>query len=109
MLTSMACGPILGTPLRIPPGRLAIKLNAEHRRMYRAVYAHYGTVLHGLPVLREDRDFEGRTVKVTAAELDALNGAFASLTTPIGRPATRVFEAQEQSRRRLFKRLQYLS
>jgi hypothetical protein len=99
--------PVEGTPVRFPPGRVAIRLNERHRRAYRALYAHYRTVLDGLPVLRE-RDFDGRAVKVTPAQLDALNRAFASLGATKRLPAN-VFDAQERSRQGLFKRLQYLS
>ncbi len=76
--------------------------------MYRELYARYRTVLDGLPVLRE-RDADGRAVKVTPAQLVALNRAFADLEEPDGGPPASVFEAQEQSKNRLFKRLQYLS
>jgi hypothetical protein len=104
----MELEPLQGKPVRIPPGHVAVKLSDEYRSAYRALYAHYGTVLEGLPVLRE-RDFDGRTVKLKVGELEALNRAFARLaaTKPEGTPG--VFEGQERSRNRLFKRLQYLS
>jgi hypothetical protein len=75
--------------------------------MYRDLYARYGTVLAGLPVLRES-DFDERPVKVTPKELDALNKAFASLDSPAG-AGDSAFGAQEAGRTRLFKRLQHLS
>jgi hypothetical protein len=99
--------PVTGVPVRIPPGRVAIRLDERHKSAYRALYARYRTVLDGLPVLRE-RDFDGRAVKVTPAQLEALNRAFASLDAAEQSPAN-VFDAQERSRQRLFKRLQYLS
>lgn len=107
-LRLMEVEPLQGKPVRIPPGHVAVKLSDEHRRAYRALYARYGTVLEGLPVLRE-RDFDGRSVKLKAEQLEALNRAFARLgaTKPTG--AQGVFEAQERSKNRLFKRLQYLS
>ena len=77
-LRSMALEPIAGTPARVPPGRVVVQLNDEHRRAYRMLYARYRTILDGLPVLR-DRDFDGRRVKMNAAQLDALNAAFAGI------------------------------
>jgi hypothetical protein len=104
----MAIEPVTGEPVRIPPGRVAVRLNDEHRRAYRQLYARYRTILDGLPVLREDRDFDGRPVKMTRAQLEALNSAFASLGEPEGGHGS-VFEGQEAGRTGLFKRLQYLS
>lgn len=107
-LTPMEYTPIEGKPVRFPPGRLQIRLTQERRIGYRRLYATYQSILGGLPVLR-DRDFDGRNVLVTAMELEALNGAFAKLAGQgVGQPAT-VFESQEEARRSLFKRLQYLS
>lgn len=99
--------PIESKPVRFPPGRVEVRLNLQHRSAYRALYARYQSILAGLPVLRE-RDFDGRTVKVTRQELEALRHAFASVTAPAAKHST-VFEAQEASKERLFKRLQYLS
>jgi len=100
--------PISGERVRIPPGRVRIRLNEDHKRAYRALYARYRTVIDGLPVLR-DRDFNGRGVTVTQAQLDALNRAFASLGEA-GKPRmTTAFAQQEQTKNRLFKKLQYLS
>ena len=98
---------IEGRPVRFPPGRVAIRLTPEHRLAYRRLYARYQTILEGLPVLR-DRDFDGRDVKVTPAQLAALNRAFASLGEDGNAPRT-VFEAQHDQKTRLFKRTQYLS
>ena len=100
--------PIEAKPVRFPPGRVQIHLTPEHRMGYRKLYASYQSILGGLPVLR-DRDFDGRNVLVTAAELEALNGAFAKQTGQGAGRAGTVFESQEEARRRLFKRLQYLS
>ena len=100
--------PIVGTPVRMPPGRVEVRLNADHRRAYRTLYARYRTIIDGLPVLREDRDFDGRAVRLTPAQLEALNSAFETLDSPA--PGTgSVFDAQEAGRTRLFKRLQHLS
>ena len=60
----MATEPIVGKAVRFPPGRVEIRLGPEQRSPYRRLYAAYGTVLDGLPVLR-DRDFDGRAVSVT--------------------------------------------
>lgn len=101
--------PIQGTPVRIPPGRVAIRLGEAHRNTYRRLYNRYQTHLAGLPILR-DRDFDGRAVKVTPAQLEALNRAFASLgAEPLDSGSGAVFEGQADDRSRLFKRTQYLS
>lgn len=100
--------PIPGKPVRFPPGRLQIRLHERHRSAYRALYAHYQSILAGLPVLK-DRDFDGRPVVVTPAQLDALNSAFSKLLEPPREAPTSVFESQEAAKSRLFKRLQYLS
>lgn len=107
-LTQMEYSPIQGKTVRFPPGRVQIQLTPEHRIGYRALYARYQSILGGLPVLRE-RDFDGRNVLVTAAQLEALNGAFAKLAGQDGSHPATAFESQEEARRRLFKRLQYLS
>ena len=75
---------------------------------YRTLYGRYQSILAGLPVFRE-RDFDGRAVVVTGAQLDALNTAFERLGEPKAERHTSVFESQEEVRRRLFKRLQFLS
>jgi hypothetical protein len=107
-LTLMKYEPIQGKPVRFPPGRLEIRLNQEYKSEYRALYARYQSILAGLPVLR-DRDFDGRPVKVTGAQLDALNRAFARLAEPSHEQAGTAFASQEAAMSRLFKRLQYLS
>ena len=99
--------PVVGAPVRFPPGRVAIRLDERHRSAYRRLYAAYRTILDGLPVLCE-RDFDGRAVKVTPAQLEALNAAFAGLSAGEAKPGS-VFEAQESARTKLFKRLQHLS
>ena len=95
-------------PVRFPPGRVEIRLNPKHRSAYRARYARYQSILAGLPVLRE-RDFDGRPVKVTANELEALRRAFAGPSEPGAHRQGTAFGSQEASKERLFKRLQYLS
>jgi hypothetical protein len=104
----MTFEPIVGTPVRFPPGRVEVRLNAGHRSAYRRLYALYRTIIDGLPVLREDRDFDGRPVRMSAAQLEALNAAFASLAASSS-DGGGAFDAQESGRTRLFKRLQYLS
>ena len=74
--------------------------------MYRGLYRHYQSILANLPVLR-DRDFDGRPVRVTTAQLEALNKALFGSAVG-GKPGT-AFESQEAAKSRLFKRLQYLS
>ena len=104
----MPTEPIVGKAVRFPPGRVEIRLGPEQRSPYRRLYAAYGTVLDGLPVLR-DRDFDGRAVSVTQRQLQALNQAFAKLADEGSAAAEGVFSTQEARRTRLFKRLQYLS
>ena len=100
--------PITGSATRFPPGRVTIRLSDEHCRAYQVLYARYGTVTDGLPVLRE-RDFDGRPVTITPGELESLNRALASLGAPEGPPAATPFGGQERAKVRLFKKLQYLS
>jgi hypothetical protein len=103
----MELAPLAGKPVRIPPGRVEVHLNADHRRTYRALYARYRTVTDGLPILR-DRDFDGRPVNIAPNQLEALNRAFATLGEPLD-STSGVFDAQERQKTRLFKRLQFLS
>jgi hypothetical protein len=107
-LAPMTFEPIVGTPVRFPPGRVEVRLNAGHRSAYRRLYAGYRTIIDGLPVLREDRDFDGRAVRMTQPQLEALNAALASVSAPED-DGSGAFDAQESGRTRLFKRLQYLS
>ena len=104
----MSIEPVAGKPLRIPPGFVKVRLNGDHRRAYRHLYARYGTILDGLPVLREDRDFDGRPVRMRRSQLEALNRAFAALDAESS-PGPSVFDAQQHGKTRLFKRLLYLS
>lgn len=95
--------------MRFPPGKIAVRLGPEHWSAYRRLYAAYGSVLSGLPVLR-DRDFHGGSVKMTQAQLDALNDAFERLATSAEHPRNgSAFAGQERGRTSLFKRLQHLS
>jgi hypothetical protein len=105
----MAFEPIVGTPVRFPPGHVAVRLDARYRLPYRRLYRRYQTQLAGLPVLR-DRDFDGRAVKMRPGELEALNAALARvLGGSANGAALGPFGAQERVRTGLFKRLQYLS
>jgi hypothetical protein len=74
---------------------------------YRRLYAGYQSYLTGVPVLRE-RDFDGRRVVMTSAQLEALNKALSALDAPVHEHDS-VYGAQEHGRKRLFKRLQFLS
>ncbi len=100
--------PVAGRPLRFPPGRVAVRLEERHRLPYRRLYQRYGTLIDGLPVLK-DSAFDGREVKLTQGQLDALNRGFASLSEPPALHTGAVYEAQHDAKTRLFKRLQYLS
>lgn len=101
--------PLIGQPVRVPPGRVAIRLDESHRRAYRQLYARYRTIIDGLPVLRDDRDFDGRAVKITPTQLEALNAAFATLAENGQSGARSPFAGQEAAKTKLFKRLQFLS
>jgi hypothetical protein len=90
------------------PGRVTVRLGPEHRKAYEALYGQYRTIFDSLPVLRE-RDFDGRAVSMTKARLEVLSRALASLGTPEEPASASPFEAQDRARRRLFKRLQFLS
>jgi hypothetical protein len=103
----MELEPIAGKPVRFPPGRVAIRLDERHKSAYRRLYGQYQSILAGLPVLR-DRDFDGRVVTVTTSQLAALNVAFAKLGAAENAGMS-AFGDQEAARKRLFKRLQYLS
>jgi hypothetical protein len=100
--------PIVGRPVRFPPGRLEVRLDERHRSAYRELYRRYRTMLTDMPVLR-DRDFDGRAVKLTKRQFEALNEGFAGLVAPVSKRANEAFAGQESSRTRLFKRTQYLS
>ena len=90
------------------PGRVSVRLGAEHRRAYEVLYSQYRPIFDSLPTLRE-RDFDGGTVSMTKARFEALNRAFASLATP-PQPATDgPFAGQERTKLQLSKRLQHLS
>ncbi|HYM16843.1 MAG TPA: hypothetical protein VEZ14_14925 [Dehalococcoidia bacterium] len=105
----MAIEPIQGTPVWMPPGRVAVRMDAEHQRAYRVLYSRYGTVLGGLPVLRE-RDFDGRRVILKSEQLRALNEALSKVEPAASDAAgSSAFTTQERAKNRLFKRLQYLS
>jgi hypothetical protein len=89
------------------PGRAVVRLGPEHLAAYRLLYSQYRTIFDSLPVLRES-DFDGRAISMPAAQAEALNRAFASVGSKED-VAKSAFEAQEQARQRLSKRLQYLS
>lgn len=107
-MEQMPIEPLAGEPVRFPPGRVAIRLDERHRLAYKRLYQRYCTVISDLPVLR-DSAFDGRAVKVTPRQLEALNRAFASLSEPPPLRSSTVFEAQASKRSRLTKRIQFLS
>ncbi|MBI5288009.1 MAG: hypothetical protein HY873_03445 [Chloroflexi bacterium] len=101
--------PIKGRRVPLPPGHVAAKLPPELWQPYKRLHAQYQAYLSGMPMLAE-RDFDGkRSVKMTPKQLRALNAAFGALFESGTGDAGTVFEAQEDARTRLFKRLQYLS
>ncbi len=109
-LTLMDFEPLQGKRVLLgPPGIVGVKLPPELWQTYKRLHGKYQAYIAGLPMLAV-RDFDGkRTVKMTPVQLAALNDALAKvLAAPAGSPDS-VFEAQEDARTRLFKRLQYLS
>jgi hypothetical protein len=105
-LMRMDIAPIEGKPVRFPPGRREIRLDERHRLAYRRLYQHYRSFLSEMPVLRE-RDFDGRRIKVSQKQLEALNAAFASVNEH--EPGKGVFDAQEAATTKLVKKTQFLS
>jgi hypothetical protein len=103
----MEIQPVTARPVRFPPGRVSVYLDESHRLAYKWLYARYRTLVDDLPVLRE-RDFGGKPVMMTRAQLEALNRGFASLNDA-GPPNLSVFDRQEQSKSRMSKKVQYLS
>jgi len=89
------------------PGRVIVRLSPEHLAAYKLLYSQYRSIFDSLPVLKES-DFDGREISMPAAQAEALNRAFASVGSD-EEMAENAFEAQEQARQRLSKRLQYLS
>jgi len=104
----MELEPLVGVPVRFPPGQVAVRLDDRHRRAYRDIYATYRSTFSDLPVIR-DRDFDGRPLKLSRRSLNALNRAFASFAGAPGRRTGSAFEAQERDRSGLFRRTQFLS
>lgn len=101
--------PLRGRRVPLPPGHVAVKLPPDLWQAYKQLHARYQAYLTGIPMLAE-RDFDGkRSVKMTPKQLEALNSAFTRLAEAEYPAPTSVFEAQEQAKTRLFKRLQYLS
>jgi hypothetical protein len=99
--------PVEARPLRFPPGYVEIRLGDPHRRAYRHLYARFRTYTDDLPVLR-DRDFDGRPVRITKRQFEALSREFARLAAAPS-AGDDAFGRQEAGRNSLFKRLQYLS
>ena len=105
----MAYEPLKGKRVLAPPGHVGVKLPPELWQPYKRLHGHYQAYISGMPMLAE-RDFNGkRTAKMTPKQLEALNAAFVQLEAEDDGPPGSVFEAQEQAKTRLFKRLQYLS
>ena len=101
--------PLKAEPVRFPPGHVAVRLGETHRAAYRRLYATYRSNYADLPVLRDDRDFDGRPVKLSQRQFQALSQAFElSQQTPRRRTGA-TFEAQERGRSRLYRKTQYLS
>ena len=105
----MELEPLVGVPVRFPPGHVAVRLDEGHRHAYRQIYATYRSNFGDLPVLR-DRDFSGSPVKLSRRALSALNRAFSSFASEgQGSRTGSAFEAQERDRSDLFRRTQFLS
>ena len=99
--------PIIGRPVWFPRGYVSITLNAEHRREYRRLYGMYFP-LPDVPALK-DRDFDGRSITMSARELASLNHLFHDLAyvSDAGPPGT--FRDQERSLTKTSGQAQFLS
>lgn len=105
----MAFEPLKGRRVFAPPGHVGVKLPPELWLPYKRLHGRYQAYISGMPMLAE-RDFDGkRTAKMTPKQLEALNQAFLRLEAEESDPPASPFEAQQEAKTRLFKRLQYLS
>lgn len=103
--------PVQGGRVLFPPGYVTIRLDDRQRRAYHRIYNRYGTtLLLDIPALRGRDLDEGRPLKVTRKQFEALNRALAD-TCCDGQPKgdEMAFGQQERSKTRLFKRLLHLS
>ena len=107
LMKPIALDPIVGESVRFPPGHVAIKLNADHRRAYLRLYGNYFP-LADVPALK-DRDFDGRAVKMSKSQLAALNRRFQALADEAHPGPPGAFSEQEQSLEKHFKEMQFLS
>ena len=103
----IALDPIVGQNVRFPPGHVAIRLNADHRRAYLRLYGNYFP-LADVPALK-DRDFDGRSVRMSRSQLAALNRRFRALVDEADAGPPGGFRDQEQSLEKHFKQMQSLS
>ena len=99
--------PIIGHSVRFPPGHVSITLSAEHRRAYLRLYGTYFP-LADMPALK-DRDFDGRSIKMSRPQLAALNRRFRALADEADPGPPGAFRDQEQSLAKHFKEMQFLS
>ena len=97
--------PIVGKRIFVPPGRVAICLDDGDRRAYLRLYG-LSWPLPGVPELK-DRDFDGRTIKLTRSQLAALYLALVSLLDHARTGRRSAFEAQEQFLTKHFKEMQF--
>lgn len=104
-LTPVEIPPIVGKRIFFPPGHVAICLDDGHRRAYLRLYG-LSWPLPGVPELK-DRDFDGRTIKLTRSQLAALNLAFLSPRDHARTGRRSAFEAQEQFLTKHFKEMQF--
>ena len=107
LMIPIGLDPIVGEGVRFPPGHVTIKLNADHRRAYRRLYGNYFP-LADVPALK-DRDFDGRSVKMSRRQLAALNRRFRALSEGADAGPPGAFRAQEQSLEKHFSEMQFLS
>jgi len=98
---------IVGQHILFPPGRVRVVLNDDHRRAYLLLYGQ-SFPLADVPALK-DRDFDGRSMTMSARQLAALNRRFRALASEVdpGPPGT--FRDQEHSLTETSERMQFLS
>ena len=98
---------IVGQGVLFPRGHVRITLSPQHRRAYLLLYGE-AFPLADVPALK-DRDFDGRSITMSARELASLNHLFHDLAyvSDAGPPGT--FRDQERSLTKTSGQAQFLS
>jgi len=103
----LTVGTIIGEKVLLPPGHVRVTLNREHRRAYLHLYGQ-SFPLTDVPAL-SDHDFDGRSIKMSRPQLEALNRRFRALADAADPAPRDAFRDQERSVTRNFKAMQFLS